>query len=231
MDIREMSQDEAVKGVHQVPFRIRGGIAPVVEWELDESFGLYFEHYVLMYRDPRVAITGSIPRGAVKRMIGKMPIVLAKAGGTGRLALGRSAPGEIAGVPVAPGQTLEVREHQFLAATDTLAYGFTRVRGMSNLLFGGTGFFVDTFHSGREPGAVWIHAHGNLIEVELGPGEQLDVEPSRWCYKDPSVKMTTVPINLSARLFASNALMLNRFTGPGRLGLQSMAVYLNTDDN
>ena len=231
MDIREMSQAEAVKGVNQVPFRIRGGIAPVVEWEMDGSFALFFEHFVLMYRDPKVAVTGSIPRGAMKRMIGKMPIVLAKADGHGRLALGRSAPGEIVGVPVEPGQTLEVREHQFLAATDTLAYGFKRIRGISNLLFGGNGFFVDTFQSAREAGSVWVHAHGNLIAVELAAGEQLDVEPSRWCYKDLSVTMTTVPINVSARLFASTSLMLNRFTGPGRLGLQSMAVYLNTDSN
>ena len=231
MDFREMSQAEAVRGVERFPFRIRGGIAPVVEWELDDSYSLYFEHFVLMYRDPRVAVTGSIPRGAMKRMVGKMPIVLARASGRGRVALGRSAPGEIVGVTIEPGQSLEVREHQFLAATDGLAYGFKRVRGVSNLLFGGSGFFVDTFESRREGGAVWVHAHGNLIEVTLNDGEQLDVEPSRWCYKDPSVKMATVPINISARLFASTSLMVNRFTGPGRLGLQSMAVYLNTDDN
>lgn len=226
-----MSQDEAVRSVHQVDFRIRGGIAPVVEWEMDGSYTLFFEHYVLMYRDPAVTISGSVPKGAMKRVIGKMPIILAKAQGQGRLALGRSAPGEIIGVPIAPGQTLEVREHQFLAATDTLAYGFTRVRGIANLLFGGNGFFVDTFEARRDPGVVWIHAHGNLIEVELAPGEHLDVEPSRWCYKDPRVKMTTVPINVSAGLFASSSFTLNRFTGPGRLGLQSMALFMETESN
>lgn len=230
MEFREMTQSQAVSEVHQVPFKIRGGIAPVVEWEMDNTYGLFFEHFVLMYRDPRVSVSGSIPKGAVKRVIGKMPIVLARAKGEGRLALGRSAPGEIVGVPIPSGHTLEVREHQFLAATDTLSYGFNRVRGISNLLFGGNGFFVDTFHSDREPGAVWVHAHGNLVEVELGPNEQLDVEPSRWCYKDPSVKMTTVPINVSARLFASTSFMLNRFTGPGRLGLQSMSVYWETEN-
>ncbi len=231
MEFREMTQSEAVQTVHQLDFRIRGGIAPVVEWEMDGSYALFFEHYVLMYRDPEVKVSGSVPRGAMKRMIGKMPIILAKAEGRGRLGLGRSAPGEIVGVAIAPGQTLEVREHQFLAATSTLSYGFTRIRGISNLLFGGNGFFVDTFEAGRDPGAVWIHAHGNLIEVELAPGEQLDVEPSRWCYKDPTVKMTTVPINVSAGLFASSSFMLNRFTGPGRLGLQSMTQFFETDSN
>lgn len=231
MEFHERSQDEALSQVYDVPFRIHGGIAPVVEWDMDGSSTIFFEHYVLIYRQPGVSVRGSVPKGAVRRMIGKMPIVLARASGHGLLGLGRSAPGEIVSVSVGPGQTLEVREHQFLAATDTLAYGFRHVHGLSNLLFGRNGFFVDTFHSVRDPGAVWIHAHGNLVEVSLGPGEQLDVEPSRWCYKDPSVKMTTVAINVSAGVFAASSFILNRFTGPGRLGLQSMAHSFNTEED
>ena len=218
-------------GEADIPFQVRGAIAPVVEWDLDGSYALFFEHFVLMYRDPKVSVSGAMPRGALKRVIGKMPVILAKASGQGRLGLGRSAPGEILGVQVQRGETLEVREHQFLAATASLSYGFRRVHGLSNLLFGGNGFFVDTFKARQEPGAVWVHGHGNLIEVELGPGERLDVEPSRWCYKDASVTMTTTPIKVSARLFASTAFMLNRFTGPGRLGLQTMAVDLRTDES
>ncbi len=227
MKFRDTPGHEAER---QTRFRVRGTIAPVVEWEMDGSYTLFFEHFVLMYRDPKVSVTAAVPRGAVKRAIGKMPVVLAKASGHGRLGLGRSAPGEIVGVEVEPGETLEVREHQFLAATDSLSYGFNRVRGISNLLFGGNSFFVDTFRARAEGGVVWVHGHGNLIEVKLDREEHLDVEPSRWCYKDSSVKMTTVPIKVSARLFASTAFMLNRFTGPGRLGLQTMSVYFKTDD-
>ncbi len=230
MEFSQISERETLGRVQGVSFRIRGALAPIVEWELDGSYSLYFEHYVLMYRDPTVAIGAAMPKGAIKRAIGKMPVVLSRASGSGKVALGRGAVGEIVGVSVRAGQTLEVREHQFLAATDDLAYGVHRVRGMANWLLGGTGFFVDTFKAIKQAGVVWVHAHGNLIEVELAAGERLDVEPSRWCYKDPSVKLTTVPINLSARLFSSTSFMLNRFTGPGRLGLQSMAVYLNTKE-
>jgi len=38
-----------------------------------------------------------------------------------------------------------VREHQVLAATDNIDYTFERVRGFANLLFGGSGFFIDKF--------------------------------------------------------------------------------------
>ncbi len=231
MEFHELPAEQGVRSLDAIHFRVRGGLAPVVEWTLDGSYTLFFEHYVLMYRDPSVTISGSIPKGAMKRMIGKMPIILARASGRGLVALGRSAPGEVVGVPIQPGQTLEVREHQFLAATDSLSYGFTRVRGLANLLFGGNGFFVDTFRAGKDLGVVWVHVHGNAIEVELGPGEHLDVEPRRWCYKDPRVKMSTVPINVSAGLFASSSFMLNRFTGPGRVGLQTMGIYLDTDSN
>ena len=50
------------------------------------------------------------------------------------------------GLHLAPGMAVDVREHQFLAATDNIDYTFTRVRRRRrNMLLGGTGFFIDTF--------------------------------------------------------------------------------------
>ena len=44
-----------------------------------------------------------------------------------------------------PGQEIDVREHQFLAATSNLEYSYIRVKGFANMMFGGTGFFIDKF--------------------------------------------------------------------------------------
>ena len=38
-----------------------------------------------------------------------------------------------------------MREHQFLAASGNIDYTFERVKGVANILFGGTGFFIDKF--------------------------------------------------------------------------------------
>jgi uncharacterized protein (AIM24 family) len=62
-----------------------------------------------------------------------------------------------------------------------------------------------------------------VFTVELAPGEQLDIEPGGWIYKDNSVKMETQFQRLSTGLLASAGnIFWNRFTGPGRIGIQSM---------
>ncbi|MBY0403530.1 MAG: AIM24 family protein, partial [Cyanobacteria bacterium] len=125
-----------------------------------------------------------------------------------------------------PGQGIDIREHQFLAATDTVDYTFKRVKGLANMLFSGTGFFIDTFYCPQKEGIVWLHGYGNVFEVVLKAGEQIDVEPGGWIYKDSSVEMETKLQTLSQGFFASSGqLCWNRFTGPGRVGIQSMYMH------
>ncbi len=229
MDMRHVpthTDDQAAT----MPHRISGELVPVLEFELSEARSVYFEHYILLYKSPSVRLAAAMPRGALKRLLGKMPVFLTRAEGDGLLAVSRDGPGQVFGVHIPAGGALEVREHQFLAASGNLGYGFSRVRGVANLLLGGSGFFVDRFTASREPGTLWLHAYGNLVEVELGPGEAFDVEPGAWCYKDADVRMQLVPINVAAGLLSSHHLLLNRFTGPGRVGIQSMSVYLPSDE-
>ena len=64
-------------------------------------------------------------------------------------------------------------------------------------------------------------------EADRGCGKD---QPGGWLYKDASVRMETVRQNLAAGIFASaGAFTFNRFSGPGRLGLQSMYLHLPTD--
>jgi len=124
---------------------------------------------------------------------------------------------------------VDVREHQFLAATDGVDFTFNRVRGMANMLLGGTGFFIDTFTATNSEGILWLHGYGNVFEVELRPDEQIDIEPGGWIYKAPSVTMETVFQRLSTGIFASGGqIAWNRFTGPGKIALQSMYVQMLT---
>lgn len=70
-----------------------------------------------------------------------------------------------------------------------------------------------------------IHGHGNVFEVHLDAGEQLDVEAGAWLFKDPTVKLESVSMGLKTGIFAGGGkLTWNRFTGPGRLALQTMFV-------
>jgi len=106
---------------------------------------------------------------------------------------------------------------------------FRRVKGISDMLLGGTGFFIDTFTCQGLPGILWLHGYGNVFEVNLKPGEQIDIEPGAWVYKEPTVRMDTIFQRLSTSIFGGSGQMIwNRFTGPGRIALQSMSLPLET---
>ncbi len=102
---------------------------------------------------------------------------------------------------------------------------------IGNILFGGTGFFIDTFSARHQEGILWLHGYGNVFEVTLKPGEQIDIEPGGWIYKDRTVQMEAKFQKLTAGLFAGTGrIVWNRFTGPGRIGLQSMYLHMPTEE-
>jgi len=108
-------------------------------------------------------------------------------------------------------------------------YTYTRVKGISNILMGGSGFFIDHFNAQHGEGIVWIHGYGNMFEVMLGAGESIDIEPGGWVYKDRTVLMETQFQKFSTGFLASaGQLVWNRFTGPGRVGIQSMYLHMPT---
>jgi len=71
-----------------------------------------------------------------------------------------------------------------------------RVKGVANILFGGTGFFIH-------------------------------VEPGGWLYKDTHVRMQTTAQRFTTGLMGGFSLFMNRFTGPGKIALQSMYMHLH----
>jgi uncharacterized protein (AIM24 family) len=215
-----------------VLYHVEGELVPVLRLQLGGSIPAYFEHHVLLWKEPSVDIQLKPIKGAFKRFIAGMPIFLTQAVGQGHIAFSRDGVGQIIPMHLQPGQSIEVREHQFLAATDNIAYTFTRVRGIANMLFGSTGFFIDRFTAEQYEGVVFLHGYGNVYEVMLAPGEVIDVEPGGWLYKDQSIRMEIKVMGLRSGIFAgSGNLVFNRFSGPGRLGIQSMYMHMGDSAN
>jgi uncharacterized protein (AIM24 family) len=219
------AQAESFAGV---TYHLDGELVPVLTVELG-GVPVYFEHHVLLWKDTRTEIGVKQLAGAFKRVLSGMPIFMTEARGPGRIAFSRDGVGHVFPMHLNQGHSLDVREHQFLAATDQLDYTFARVKGVANMLLGGTGFFIDTFTAQKGDGILWLHGYGNVFEVFLNVGEQIDIEPGGWVYKDHSVVMETQFQKLSTGMFASGGqIVWNRFKGPGRVGLQSMAMVLPT---
>jgi uncharacterized protein (AIM24 family) len=183
---------------------------------------------VVLWKDPALEI-GVRGKGALKRAIAGMNLFLTEARGPGQVAFSRDGAGHVFPLHLPPGSAVQVREHQYLAATGNLEYGFTRQKGIGNMLFGSNGFFVDRFAATQSEGVVWLHGYGNVFEKVLAPGEQIDVEPGSWIYRDESVRMDPQVYGLRTGILGGTGnLVFNRFTGPGRVGIQSMYLHLPT---
>lgn len=227
IQLSTVMRDETYGGV---TYHIEGELVPVLQVELGAE-RVYFEHHVLLWKDPQVEISVKPLKGAAKRMISGVQVFVTQAQGPGRIAFSRDGVGQVFPIYLRPGEAIDVREHQFLAASDAVDYSFTRVKGAANMLFGGTGFFIDTFSCREREGIVWLHGYGNVFELALQPGEQIDVEPGGWIYKEQSVRMETITQRLSTGFLAgSGQVFWNRFTGPGKVGMQSMDLHVPTSE-
>ncbi|MFL9875774.1 AIM24 family protein [Paraburkholderia megapolitana] len=219
--------DETFGGV---TYHIGGELVPVLSVDVSNT-PVYFEHHILLWKNSNVRISIKPLKGAVKRMLAGMQVFVTEASGDGVIAFSRDGAGHVVPIHLRAGEELHVREHQFLAATENVEYTFERVRGITNMFLGQSGFFIDKFRGHREDGVLWLHGYGNVFEKVLAAGETIDVEPGGWLYKDPDVKMDTVVDRLSSGLFAAGFnFIVNRFTGPGRVGIQSMYVNNSTSD-
>jgi uncharacterized protein (AIM24 family) len=221
--------------VADMTISIDGELVPVVDIMLGNQLSIYFEHHILLWKHPGVQIGFKSLRGLAKRFFAGLQIFMTEAQGPGNISFSRDSVGQIVALRLQPGQLVEVREHQFLVATSNLDYGFTFVQGAANILFSRTGLFIDQFTCLGGEGMLLLHGYGNVFEKNLAPGETLDVEPGAWLWKDPSVQMTVTTVAGSQRgggifgaiggLVAGSSIILNRFTGPGRLGIQSMSYH------
>ena len=211
-------------------YHLEGELVPALTIDLGPGQSIFFEHHILLWKHPGITIRVRPMKGAVKRMFAGMQIFITEAAGPGQIAFSRDGVGHVFGMHLKAGEELHVREHQFLAGTGNVDYSFERVKGVANMLFGGTGFFIDKFRSINGDGILWLHGYGNVFEKTLAPGEQIDVEPGGWLYKDPGVKMETNIQTLSTGLLAGMNIIMNRFTGPGRIGIQSMYLHFPAGD-
>ena len=89
-----------------------------------------------------------------------------------RISFSRDGVGHVFAIPLQHGQSIDVREHQFLAATDNVDFTFNWNKGAANILFGSVGFFIDTFTCMGGEGLLWLHGFGNVFEVVLQPAQQ-----------------------------------------------------------
>ena len=201
--------------------QVEGEIVPVAELNLGAGDSVYFEHHVLLWKDENVPVSAM---NTASRSFGGMPFVVTVATGPGRVAMSRDATGEMVVLPLHPSMEIDVREHAFLAASSSVSYSFYRIKGLTNILHGGSGMYMDRFVTQGVQGLLLLHGNGNVFERMLAPGEKLMLEPGAFLFKDSTVQMNTIQLPIKTGLMRKG-MYLAEMVGPGRIGIQSMYVH------
>lgn len=228
--------------------QIEGQYVPVADMSLSKDDSVYFAHHVLLWKDPAVTITNMPIKGAWKRVLAGLPVIMATARGPGHIAFSRDVPGETVALPIQPGHSVDTREHVFIVATGQVSYGFfqtgiwfTTQKEKETETHYPVGYMMDRFTAAQAPGLVLLHASGNVFVRKLQPGQTILVKPTALLFKDQSVQMQlyfehpsgAAPAGLGGLgggLLGSIVNTLSSFgqryiwlqlTGPGRVAVQS----------
>ena len=236
--------------------QIEGSFVPVADMSLSKEDSVYFSHHVLLWKDPSVTITNMPIKGAWKRVLAGLPVIMATARGPGHIAFSRDVPGETVALPIQPGQSIDAREHVFIVATGQVNYGFfqtgvwfTTQKEKETETHYPVGYMMDRFTATQAPGLVLLHASGNVFVRKLQPGQIILVKPTALLFKDQTVQMqlyfehpggaSTSALGGLSGIFGAVANTLAAFgqryiwlqlTGPGRIAVQSAFEPIEGED-
>ena len=227
-------------GNDQIDFRIVGNDMQFVEVELDPGESAIAEAGAMMYKDAAVRMDTAFGDGshsgqgagfmdkllsAGKRVItgeSLFTTVFTHTGqGKAKVAFAAPYPGTVLAMKLSDhGGRLVCQKDAFLAGARGVQVGIHFQRKILTGLFGGEGFIMQKLEG---DGWVFVHAGGTVVELELKPGERLDVDTGCVMAFQPTVEMDVRPVGgIKSMLFGGEGVFLASLTGPGKVWLQSL---------
>ena len=207
-------------------YEIKGGAFPIVVCQLTKGEQMITEKGSMVWMTPNMAMetTG----GGVGKMFSKafsgesifQNIYTAK--GDGMITFGSSFPGKIMAIEIQPGKSCIVQKSSFLAAEKgvELSIHFNKKAGAG--FFGGEGFIMQKL-SGS--GIAFVEIDGDLVEYELGAGQQIIVDTGNVAGFESTVSIDIQTVSgVKNILFGGEGLFNTVLTGPGKIWLQTMPV-------
>ena len=194
--------------------------------DLQQNEELYAEAGAMLFMGPGIELQARMQGGLMKGLMRKflagetmfMSVFRCNAA-KGQLALANPIAGKIFPVEL-KGNTILAERNAYLAAIGNvdLSIAFTKRFGAG--LFGGEGFILQKI-SGQ--GLVFLHAGGNMLDFQLGPGEQLRVDTGCIVSFADSVGYDIEFVGgFRNALFGGEGLFYATLTGPGHVVLQTL---------
>ncbi|HVO97206.1 MAG TPA: TIGR00266 family protein [Bryobacteraceae bacterium] len=213
-------------------YSIEGGNLQVIRIRLKPGQEIYAEAGKMIYKQSQVVwetrmsgdTLGEKIWGAFKRKLMGESLFLTyfHSSVPGEIGFAGTYPGKIQVFELKPNQSVFVQRDSFLVAQSTTQLNIAFVKRLGAGFFGGEGFILEKLTG---PGAVFIHAGGDFMEFNLGPGETLQVDTGSIVAFDEGVSYDIQMVGgIKTAMFGGEGLFLATLTGPGRVIIQSMTL-------
>ena len=209
-------------------YQIVGDTLPAVICQLEPGEKMITEGGGMSWMSPNMLME-TTSSGGIGSMIGRMfsgekafQNVYTAQGGEGMIAFASCFPGSIRAFEIAPGQEMIFQKSAFLAGEVGIEMSVFFNKKLGTGFFGGEGFIMQRI-SGQ--GTVFAEFDGHVVEYELAPGQQIDVDTGHLAAMTASCQMDirSVP-GVKNMLFGGEGIFNTIITGPGRVWLQTMPI-------
>jgi uncharacterized protein (TIGR00266 family) len=213
-------------------YNIEGHNLQVARVHLKPGQEIYAEAGKMVYKtasvfwETRMSGTGIGQKllGAIKRRLIGESIMMTyfRTQVAGEVGFAGHYPGKIHVFDLARGQSMMVQRDGFLFAQATVQLDIALVRKLGAGLFGGEGFILQRLTG---PGEVFIHAGGDFVQFDLGPGEQIQVQTGHLVAFDATVEYDIQMVgSIRTAIFGGEGIFLATLTGPGKVIVQSLTL-------
>jgi uncharacterized protein (TIGR00266 family) len=209
-------------------FEIIGDNLQMVKIELSPGEGVYAEAGSMVNMSSSVAMESQLKGGIIsglKRAVTGESVFLTKfsAGtGPGFVSFAGTMPGRLFPVTITPGEEFIAQRASFLACEETVELDIAVTEKIRAGLFGGEGFILERLTGN---GIVFLHCCGDIIEMNLNPGEVVKVQTGLVVGFDNTVSYDiALAGGITTALFGGEGLFVTSLKGPGKVVLQSMDI-------
>ena len=207
-------------------YEIKGGSFPVVVCQLESGEQMITEKGSMVWMSPNMQMEtrgGGLGKMFAKAFSGESMFQnIYTARGAGMITFGSSFPGMIKAIEIGPGREMILQKSAFLASESSVELSIHFKKKLGVGLFGGEGFIMQKL-SGR--GTAFVEIDGELMEYQLGPGEQLVVDTGNVAGFTAGVQMDIQQVpGVKNALLGGEGLFNTLLTGPGKVWLQTMPI-------
>ncbi len=207
-------------------YELVGDVMQALKITLKQGEEVFAEAGAMLYMgagiDLQAKMQGGLMKGLMRKFLAGESLFMSTfrcSAATGSLALANPVAGKI--IPMQMnGNTLLAERNAFLCGIGNidLSVAFTKKFGAG--LFGGEGFILQKYTGN---GMLFLHAGGNMLEFNLGPGEQIRVDTGCIVAMADTVKYDIQFVGgFRNALFGGEGLFYATITGPGHVVLQTM---------